>query len=133
MPDDYIQRASINLASDLQYPKDFPLETMNHGDAAMENRVSVTKNTKDQHFSVDTSYYANLLQADPLAGNDDAVHRLPEIRWSQVEKNIGETNFVYTINLECKLFHLRYPDNKYLDIPLLILLLYQQKQVYHPR
>ena len=100
MPDDYIQRASINLASDLQYPKDFPLETMNHGDAAMENRVSVTKNTNDKHFSVDTSYYANLLQADPLAGNDDAVHRLPEIRWSQVEKNIGESNFVYTINLD---------------------------------
>ncbi|WP_255490290.1 LPS-assembly protein LptD [Bdellovibrio sp. KM01] len=100
MPNDYVHRASVNLASDLQYPKDFPLETMNHGDSAMESRVSVTKNTKDTHTSVDTSYYYNILQADPLAGNEDAVHRLPEIRWSQVEKNIGETNFVYTINLD---------------------------------
>ncbi|WP_413561463.1 LPS-assembly protein LptD [Bdellovibrio sp. HCB209] len=100
MPEDYITRSTINLASDLQYPKDFPLETMNHGDSAMESRFSVTKNTKDTHTSVDTSYYYNLLQADPLAANDDAVHRLPEIRWSQVEKNIGDTNFVYTINLD---------------------------------
>ncbi|MBO9667119.1 MAG: LPS assembly protein LptD [Bdellovibrio sp.] len=99
-PNDYINRAQINLASDLQYSKDFPLETMNYGDSAMENRVSVTKNSKDTHFSVDTSYYYNLLQADPLAGNDDAVHRAPEIRWSQVEKNLGDTNFVYTINLD---------------------------------
>lgn len=100
MPNDYVNRASINLASDLQYPKDFPLETMNHGDSSMESRLSVTKNTKDTHTSVDTSYYYNLLQADPLAGNEDAVHRLPEIRWSQVEKNIGDTNFVYTLNLD---------------------------------
>ncbi|WP_413581459.1 LPS-assembly protein LptD [Bdellovibrio sp. HCB288] len=100
MPGGYIHRSTVNLASDLQYPKDFPLETMNYGDSAMESRMSLTKNTKDTLFMVDTSYYYNLLQSNPLSNNEDAVHRAPEIRWSQVEKNIGDTNFVYTLNLD---------------------------------
>lgn len=100
MPDGGISRAQVNLASDLQYPKDFPLETLNHGDSAMENRVSYTKNTESQHYSVDSSYYVNLLQADPLAGNEDAVHRLPELRFSQIQKNIGESNFVYSFDVD---------------------------------
>lgn len=99
MPNGIVQRAQINLASDLQYPKDFPVETMNHGDSAMENRVSVTKNSTDTHFSLDSSYYVNLLHGDPLSGNDDAVHRLPEVRYSQLPVNIGESNFIYSYNL----------------------------------
>lgn len=96
LPDGGVHRAQVNLASDLQYPKDFPEETMNHGDSAMENRVSYTKNTEDQHFSVDSSYYINLLHADPLSNNEDAVHRLPELRYAHTQKNLGETNFVYS-------------------------------------
>jgi LPS-assembly protein len=100
MPDNIIQRADVNLASDLQYPKDFPLETLNFGDPAMENRFSFTKNTKDQVFFVDSSYYVNMLQGDPLSGNDNAVHRLPELHFSQVEKNIGHSDFIYNIDLD---------------------------------
>jgi LPS-assembly protein len=99
MPDDFVHRAQINLASDLQYSKDFPLETLNHGDSAMENRMSITKNTKDQHFSVDSSYYVNFLHADPLNGNADAVHRLPELRFAQTQKNLGDSNFIYSMDL----------------------------------
>ncbi|HWU43000.1 MAG TPA: LPS assembly protein LptD, partial [Bdellovibrio sp.] len=95
MPDDIVARAQVNLASDLQYPKDFPLETMNYGDSAMENRMSITKNTKDSHASMDVSYYVNMLQSDPRAGNDDAVHRAPELRYASTQKNIGESNFIY--------------------------------------
>lgn len=94
-PEDIVARAQVNLASDLQYPKDFPFETDNYGDSAMENRVSITKNTKDTHASIDSSYYVNMLQSDPRAGNDDAVHRAPELRYSATQKNIGETNFIY--------------------------------------
>lgn len=99
MPNGIIQRAQLNLASDLQYPKDFPMETLNHGDSAMENRVSVTKNTTDTHFSLDSSYYVNMLHGNPLNGNEDAVHRLPEMRFSQLPVNLGNTNFVYSYNL----------------------------------
>ncbi len=100
MPDGGIQRAQINLASDLQYSKDFPEETQNYGDSAMENRVSYTKNTEDQHYSVDSSYYVNLMHADPLSGNEDAVHRIPELRFSQAQENIGDTNLIYSLDLD---------------------------------
>lgn len=99
LPDGGVQRTKMNLASDLQYPKDFPNETLNHGDTAMENRFSYTKNTRDQHYSVDSSYYINMLHGNPLSGNDDAVHRLPELRFAQAQKNIGETNFIYSMDL----------------------------------
>jgi len=100
MPDGYIARAQINDASDLQYSKDFPLETQNLGDSNMESRVSLTKNTLSQHYSVDASYYNNLLQSDPLAGNNDAVHRLPEIKFSQTETRLGNSDFLFSMDAD---------------------------------
>lgn len=100
MPDGYIQRAQINTASDLQYPKDFPLETQNLGDSDMESRASLTKNTLSRHYSVDASYYNNLLQSNPEAGNDDAVHRLPELKFSQAETRIGNSDFLFSMDAD---------------------------------
>lgn len=100
MPGGYVQRAQLNFASDLQYPKDFPEETENFGDPAMDNRVSLTKNGFDKHFSVDSSYYVNMLQSDPLASNSNAVHRLPEIRFSQTQQKIANSQFLYSYNLD---------------------------------
>lgn len=100
LPSGWVHRAVVNNASDLQYPRDFPDETQNHGDSAMENRISMTKNTRGSHFSVDSSYYINLLEGDPLAGNDDAVHRLPEIRYAQLPQAIGKSGFYYTLDLD---------------------------------
>lgn len=100
LPEDFVHRMQINNASDLQYPKDFARETKNHGDPAMENRMSITKNSIDNHLSVDSSYYINLLQSDPLGGNDSAVHRLPEVRFSQKQKNINDTKLVYAFDLD---------------------------------
>lgn len=99
LPNNYTNRALVNLASDLQYPKDFPKETLNHGDPSMESRASITKNTNDQHFSIDSSYNVNLLHADPLASNDDAVHRLPEFRFTQINKTIKGTGLFYNVDL----------------------------------
>lgn len=98
MPDGGVHRADINLTRDLQYPKDFNEETFRHGDSALENRVSYTKNSDDSHMSIDSSYYVNLLHADPLSGNNDAVHRIPELRYSSVNKNIGDSNFIYSFD-----------------------------------
>lgn len=98
MPEGGIYRTQVNLASDLQYPKDFPTETYNHGDSAMANRMSYTKNSPNQHLSIDTSYYQNLLHGDPLSANTDAVHRIPEFRFSQAQQNIGNTNFIYSFD-----------------------------------
>lgn len=100
LPGDYVQRAQINVASDLQYPKDFPEETLNFGDPAMDNRLSLTKNSFANHFSVDTSYYVNMLQSDPMAANFNAVHRMPELRFSQTQQKIGHSQFLYSYNLD---------------------------------
>lgn len=99
LPDNTIHRMKINNTSDLQYPKDFPTETLNHGDSAMENRVSWTKNSDNTHTSIDASYYINLLHSDPMSGNDDAVHRLPELRYSQVPTKIGNSDYLYYFDL----------------------------------
>lgn len=104
LPEGFTHRLMMNNASDLQYPKDFPLETLNHGDPAMENRMSLTKNKDVHHFSVDSSYYINLLQADPLASNNDAVHRLPELRYSHTLSKIGDTGFLFTADLNSAQF-----------------------------
>jgi LPS-assembly protein len=99
LPEGFVSRFEVNNASDLQYPRDFFRETQNHGDPAMENRFSITKNTTDQHYSLDSSYYINMLHADPLAGNNDSVHRLPEFRYSQTSKYIGNSQYLYTFDV----------------------------------
>lgn len=105
LPDGFIHRMQVNNASDLQYPKDFSLETRNNGDSAMENRMSLTKNTLTSHFSVDTSYYVNLLQSNPLASNNDSVHRAPEIRYSKALSNIGDSSFLYSYDINSTHFY----------------------------
>ena len=100
LPDGSIQRMHLNMTSDLQYTKDFSEEVRHQeitdlGDAALENRVSWTKNSESIHRSVDASYYVNLLQANPLADNHNAVHRIPEIRYSQTQQRIRNSSFFY--------------------------------------
>lgn len=99
LPDGFIHRAQFSNASDLQYPKDFDLEMKGNLDSALENRMSVTKNTASRHFSLDSSYYVNLLQSDPMANNDSAVHRLPELRFSQTINKIGDSDFLFSFDM----------------------------------
>ncbi len=100
LPEGFVQRASINRASDLQYPMDFERETLNKGQPAMENRISLTRNQDFFHWSVDTSYYQNMLQSNPLAGNRDSVHRLPEIRLATTEQRIADSDFLYNLDVD---------------------------------
>lgn len=99
LPDGSIQRASINTASDLQYPKDFPGEALVHGDPAMENRFSLTKNFESIHLSADMSYYTNLLKSNPLGVQDDTVHRWPELQISQSQQSILDTDWNYQFDV----------------------------------
>ncbi len=96
------QRTLLHNASDLQYPRDFEREIEERGlmEPAFENRVSFTKNRFNFHTSLDSSYYTNLLRADPLSNNDDAVHRMPEITFSQSLSQIGETPFYLNWRLQ---------------------------------
>jgi LPS-assembly protein len=100
LPNDYIHRMQINNASDLQYPKDFSRETRNHNEPSFENRMSLTKNFENIHANIDTAYHLNMLKSDPLSGNDESVHRVPELRVSQMtEPLIKNSSLLYSWDL----------------------------------
>ncbi len=88
LPGGFINRAKLNLVSDLRYTLDSPLDTPGLGEPALENRLSLTKNTELMHTSIEAAYYVNQLKTDPLDGNADSVHRFPEIKQSGVDRSI---------------------------------------------
>ncbi len=98
LPEDISHRVQLNRLSDLRYLRDFPTEMSGHGDPALENRVSFTKNTQRQHFSADASIYINLLQSDPLASNESAVHRIPELKYSIMDQRVLDSNLLFRMD-----------------------------------
>ena len=82
LPYGFTQKTKLNLVSDLKYPRDFPLEMLGQGDPALENRVSLTRNTELTHSSVEVDYYINQLKYNWIDTNRDAVHRWPEIKYA---------------------------------------------------
>jgi LPS-assembly protein len=99
LPHGYAYRALFNNASDLLYAKDFPLDTGNSGESALENRMSITKNEETTHWHIDGAYYINMLRADPLGGNNDAVHRLPEFSFSKTNTVLNDSNLIYSLDV----------------------------------
>lgn len=91
LPGDYIQRTHLTQFSDLYYIRDFPRELGGHGDPAVENHISLTKNTHAQHMSLVASLHQNLLKENPLSRNTDAVHRLPEITYRTSEIRLANS------------------------------------------
>lgn len=98
LPYGYVQRTSINSVSDTLYPQDFKDEMPGRGDSSLESKVSLTKNTDDFHWSVETAYYKSLLAKDPLESNNDSVHRFPEIYVNMAPTHILGTNFLFQLN-----------------------------------
>ncbi|MEK7357227.1 MAG: LPS assembly protein LptD, partial [Bdellovibrionota bacterium] len=90
MPGGYNQKLKLNFVSDLRYPRDFPQEVPTVGAPALENRLTLTRNSERTHSSLDSSYYINQLKSSPLADNKDAVHRWPEIRVALVERPLAK-------------------------------------------
>jgi len=82
LPDNYVNNIDLNLVRDTNYNLDFPQEMIGQGDPALENRFSLAKNTENTHTSADIDIYENLLKADPMGQNSDAVHRAPELKYS---------------------------------------------------
>lgn len=109
-------RAQLMLISDLQYPKDFYDEFTNYSDSALENKLSYTRSFNHSLLSVETAYYKNLLQANPLSDNNYAVHRFPEIHFDSTIKKIGDLPLYYSINTNFTKF---YRSKNYDDISLL--------------
>lgn len=100
LPEGFIQRTQLNIASDIQYSKDFEEETKNYGDPAMENRISLSKNSEFSHFHIDSSYYLNMLHSNPMAGNDDAIHRFPELQFTLVPQKLENSDLLYSLDID---------------------------------
>jgi len=88
LPNDYIQRTTLHLTSDLDYPLDFPSQFPFSGESALDNRSSLTKNFGDYHLSFDSSYYLSLIQTSIDDSKESSVHRLPDIRFSVTDKKL---------------------------------------------
>lgn len=98
MPNNYVHRMDLNIVSDLRYPRDFPKEMRGHGDPALENKTSIAKMGDDFYGSAEVGVYQNLLKTYPLANNDDAVHRVPELRYSIKEKQLWESGPLFRLD-----------------------------------
>ncbi len=62
--------------------------------------MSLTKNFENLHANVDTAYHINMLKSDPLAGNDESVHRVPEIRVSKMAEPVfKDSKLLYSWDL----------------------------------
>jgi LPS-assembly protein len=117
LPNNYIHRANLNLTSDIRYPRDFTDELPGLGDAALQNSQSITKNSDDNHFSVETMWYTNLLQSGGGLDTRDAVNRLPEINYSFIDHEIGKSNVFFRFDMNYINFARRNSsyDEAYLD------------------
>lgn len=100
LPHDFIQKTHLNFVSDLRYPRDYSDEISGQGEPALDNRVSLTKNTDLLHNSLDVSYYINQLKAKPTAENRDAVHRWPELRFAIAENNLFNTDALVNFKID---------------------------------
>lgn len=100
LPRDFTQRTHLNFVSDLRYPRDFPEEVPGNGDSSLDNRISLWRNTEDTHASLDVDYYINQIKADPLASNEDAVHRFPELRYSLVDRPLGKSGLYFNLQTD---------------------------------
>ncbi|MBX3022516.1 MAG: LPS assembly protein LptD [Bdellovibrionales bacterium] len=100
MPDKFVHRADINMVSDLRYPRDFPDEVLGHGEPALQSRTSISRTGDDTYMSAEADIYTNMLKSYPLAPNDDAVHRFPEVRYSIKETQLFENGPYFSFDLD---------------------------------
>ncbi len=100
LPMNISERTNLNMASDLFYPRDFWTEMAGQADPALENKVSLTKNTFGTHTSIEADYYINMLKSNPIDSNSDAVNRWPEIRFSAVDHPIFDSHLLFSFDLD---------------------------------
>lgn len=99
LPYGYYHNLDVNLASDTLYPRDFKDEIEGMGYPSLESRMSIAKNTDTAHFSVDSSYYQDLLKNDPFGSNNTSVHRLPEVNYIISPYRLLDSNLFFNLEL----------------------------------
>lgn len=95
LPDDFTQRAQILLASDRQYSRDFFNQFIYLGQAALDNRLSLSKAFDNSVLTVDSSYYLSQIEPEFTYKGDSSLHRLPEINYNLVDQKISDDLNLY--------------------------------------
>jgi LPS-assembly protein len=90
LPNNYVQRTTMHMTSDLEYPQDFTNQFPFLGEPALDNRTSLTKSDPDYHLSLDSSYYMSLIQQNIDESKEASVHRLPDIRFAISDKKVSK-------------------------------------------
>lgn len=85
LPQDYSFFMNLQLTEDTDYLRDFPTHLQALGQPALDNRISLSKNTKTWHLSVDTSYYVSLLEREIRTDNRLSLHRFPSLNFRTKE------------------------------------------------
>jgi LPS-assembly protein len=111
-----IVRGKLQLVSDLQSPKDFIDEFKNYSLSGLENRLNYTKQYDQSVLQLDGAYYKHLLEANPLGDNQNAVHKLPELRFDSTTQRLGNTELYFKYGLNYANFSRRrdYDDISFL-------------------
>lgn len=99
LPENFSNNVSLTAVRDTNYIYDFPRDVKGINESALDNRISVSKNSDNSHASTDVSIYQNLLLADP-AGENDAIHRVPEIRYTYLAPKIPGTRLLTRIDFD---------------------------------
>lgn len=98
LPNNFVHRTNLKLLSDLRYPRDFSSDVQGWRDSAIENRMSLTRNSESIHMSLDAAHYRNMIRSDPQDQNLDSVHRFPEIRASLAPSRILGGPFLFDLD-----------------------------------
>ncbi|MBK8205020.1 MAG: LPS-assembly protein LptD [Bdellovibrionales bacterium] len=91
MPEQITHRTNLSMVSDLKYARDFPRDLDTDGEPAIENKVSITKNTEGSHLSGEVVYNINQLVESSVENNNASVHRFPQIDYSLMDRPIAST------------------------------------------
>lgn len=106
-------RLKINLISDLQYPKEFYDEFKNYADGGLENGLMLNHSSKHTTTQFNAYYYKHLLESNPAASNDSAIHKLPEVKFDSTLYQIADTPFFASTAIQFDSF---YREKKWDDI-----------------
>ena len=108
LPEGFTQRTALALASDSYYPRDFPNQMQYLGQAALDNRNSLSKAFENSLLTIDSSYYMSLIEPgqDPVFPkidtlNSNSLHRMPEINYHIVDQKISEDfNLFFNLDMQ---------------------------------
>ncbi len=92
-------RGQIQMVSDLQSPKDFFDEFKNYSMSALENKLNYTQTYDQSILQAEAVYFKHLLEGNPLSNNENAVHKLPEIKFDSTLQKIGSTDLSFKYGL----------------------------------